>query len=99
MEKKFNFARLVFRNSDGMKKFSYLFDKPAGLVIHGLSTRLGAKYKPLKFKIFESNLAPMLRCFHIRKISGCSWISVNNFIKIKKAEKDLLLEMIQNVSS
>jgi len=81
MEKKFNFARLVFRNSDGMKKFSYMFDKNK-IMIGGLTK------EPTKFKIYESNLAPMLRCFHIRKISGCSWVSVTNFDKIKKAEKE-----------
>jgi DNA polymerase delta subunit 1 len=78
--KEFNFARLVFNNSIGMKKFSYLFENNE-LVIPGVTT------KPTKFKLYESNMMPMLRCFHIRKISGCSWVSTSNYKKVSKEEK------------
>ena len=80
-ERKFNFARLVFRNNEGMKKFISLFDRN-DIMIPGLTT------KPTKFKLYESNLAPMLRCFHIRKISGCSWVSTESYKKIKKINKE-----------
>ena len=70
-EKKFNFARLVFNNSDGMKKYSMFFEKYMIPPIYNLTT------KSIQFKIYESNLLPMLRCFHIKKISGCSWVSID----------------------
>ena len=80
-EKEFNFARLVFNNSIGMKKYSYLFDNQE-LMIPNVTKKL------TKFKVYESNLSPMLRCFHIRKISGCSWVSIENYKKVKTANKD-----------
>ena len=89
-EKKFNFARLVFRNNDGMKKFASLFDKN-DIMIPGLTS------KPTKFKLYESNLAPMLRCFHIRKISGCSWVSIEDYKKIKSINKESYCDIEINV--
>ena len=89
-ERKFNFARLVFRNNEGMKKFTSLFDRN-DIMIPGLTT------KPTKFKLYESNLAPMLRCFHIRKISGCSWVSTESYKKIKKINKESHCDIEINV--
>ena len=89
-ERKFNFARLVFRNNEGMKKFISLFDRN-DIMIPGLTT------KPTKFKLYESNLAPMLRCFHIRKISGCSWVSTESYKKIKKINKESHCDIEINV--
>ena len=34
------------------------------------------KIKNHKFKLYEANLPPMLRCFHLRNINGCSWIKI-----------------------
>ena len=89
-DKEYNFARLVFRNSDGMKKFASLFEKN-GIMIPGITT------KPVTFKLYESNLAPMLRCFHIRKISGCSWVSTSSFTKIKSTNKESYCNIEINV--
>ena len=75
-DKKFYFARLVFNNAYAMKKFRLLFEENF-IYIPGLS-----KMK-LRFRTFEANLPPMLRCFHIRKISGCSWVSVDDYELIK----------------
>ena len=82
--KKFNFARLVFNNSESMKKYSYFFEKNPIPVLYNFSK------KPIIFKLYESNFLPMLRCFHIKKISGCSWISIDNenYRKIKKLKKE-----------
>ena len=89
-DREYNFARLVFRNSDGMKKFATLFEKN-GIMIPGITT------KPITFKLYESNLAPMLRCFHIRKISGCSWVSTTSFTKIKSNNKESYCNIEINV--
>jgi DNA polymerase delta subunit 1 len=90
--KQFNFARLVFNNSIGMKKFSYFLDNEVFIP--------GITIKPTKFKLYESNLAPMLRCFHIRKIRGCDWISIDadKYKKIKKDNKDSLCSIEVNVN-
>ena len=82
-EKKFGFARLVFNNSDGMKKYSMFFEKNDVPVIYNCTT------KPTQFKLYEANLLPMLRCFHIRKISGCSWVSIesNKYDEIDNNDK------------
>jgi DNA polymerase elongation subunit (family B) len=77
--KEFNFARLVFNNSFGMKKFSYMLDNE--IMIPGITS------KPTKFKLYESNLLPMLRCFHIRKIRGCDWVTIENYKKVKSSNK------------
>jgi DNA polymerase elongation subunit (family B) len=81
-ELKFKFIKLTFKNYDGMRKYVKLFENNE-INIHGLLS----KYK---FNIFESNLPPKLRCFHIRKISGCSWVSIENYkkFKIKKSKKE-----------
>ena len=43
-------------------------------------------YKKLRFQTFEANLPPMLRCFHIKNITGCSWVSISKYKEIKKEE-------------
>ena len=70
-DKEFNFACLLFNNSEGMKKFTYFFENN--------DVNIYNVVKNYRFKLYESNVPPMLRCFHSRKISGCSWISVTNY--------------------
>ena len=74
-DKEFYFARMVFSNADGMKKFkSYLENNEITFTnITELST------KAIKLKLYEANLPPMLRCFHIRDISGCAWVGTTNY--------------------
>ena len=73
----FKFARLIFNNSDGMKKYRVFFEEN-DFYLKGDST----KYK---FKTFEANLPPMFRCFHNRNITGCSWVETSKYTLIKKA--------------
>lgn len=77
--KKFLFARLIFNNMIAMKKFKFMFEETE-LYIPGVIK------KSMQFKTYEANLPPMLRCFHIKKITGCSWVSVNKYIKINQSE-------------
>ena len=74
-DKEFWFARLVFSNADGMKKYkSYLENNEITIPsVKELST------KPVKFKLYEANLPPMFRCFHIREISGCAWVETSKY--------------------
>ena len=73
--KKYLFARLIFNNNISMKKFRYMFEQST-VYIPGITS------KPIQFKTYEANLPPMLRCFHIKKISGCSWVSVSKYTNI-----------------
>ena len=53
--------------------------------------------KPTIFKTYESNFAPMLRCFHIRKVSGCAWVDIKKYNKIpdivKQTHCDIEIEV------
>jgi len=79
-EKKFLFARLVFNNSIGMNKYRYFFEAP--LYIPNVTSQ------PTKFATYEANLQPMLRCFHIKKISGCSWVQVSKYTLVEGEMKE-----------
>jgi DNA polymerase elongation subunit (family B) len=63
------FIKLVFSSYEGMKKYRYYLENN-DLYIDGIKEKL---------KLYEANLPPMLRCFHINKISGCSWIQTNKY--------------------
>jgi len=73
-DKEYYYLRLIFTNYDGMKKYKNYFENNDIVIPSILELQ-----KPYKFKIYEANLPPMLRCFHIRNISGCSWIKATNF--------------------
>jgi DNA polymerase elongation subunit (family B) len=70
--KELYFARLIFNNYDGFKKYRYFLENSEIIINTIDELRI-----PHKFKLYEANLPPMLRCFHIRKISGCSWVQIN----------------------
>ena len=78
-EKTFLFARLIFTNSIGMSKYRYMFEGST-LYIPGVTV------KSMSFKLYEANILAMLRCFHIRKVSGCSWIKIDTYKIVERAE-------------
>ena len=80
-DKKFYFAKLIFTNSEGMRKYRNLFDYN-DLSIPTVMD-LG---KPHKYKLYEANLPPMFRCFHIKNISGCSWVQTIKYNQITDEE-------------
>ena len=73
----FKFARLIFNNSDGMKKFKYFLEE----------NEIDFDFKKYKFKTYEANLPPMFRCFHHRKVTGCSWVETSDYNLIKKESR------------
>jgi len=81
-DKEYYFVRLVFSNSEGMRKFKSYFENNDISIpyIEELS-------KPTKFKLYEANLPPMLRCFHIREISGCSWVETKEYKLIENEDE------------
>ncbi len=84
--KKYLFARLVFNNMISMKKYKFMFEEST-IYIPGVTQ------KSIQFKTYEANLPPMLRCFHIKKISGCSWVKVNKYLLIDDNSKDSYCEI------
>lgn len=64
----FRFLKLSFKDSDSMKKYSYIIKN--GIRAYGIST------EPIKLKVYESKLEPFLRCMHERKLDAFGWISI-----------------------
>ena len=67
-----------------MRKFRSHFEEQ-GLYISSIQRT------PIYFKTYEANLPPMLRCFHIRKISGCSWVKIDNYVEIEYNKKVIVI--------
>jgi len=85
--KEFYFARLVFDSIEGMRQYKYYLENN-NVIINGLTENIN----PVKFKLYEANLPPMLRCFHIKEISGCSWIETS-YYKLINEDKESLCDI------
>jgi DNA polymerase elongation subunit (family B) len=81
-DKKFWFAKVVFNNVFGMSKYTSYLEKNKILIPDIQELKI-----PIKYKLYETNLQPMLRCFHIKEISGCSWVETTNYKSITDEEK------------
>jgi len=90
--KKDRFIKITFKNSAVMKKISnlwYSYKKdPAstdGSATSGRGERVKTNYvfKEIELELYESNIPPLLRYFHINNISPSGWVSfkVNRAIK------------------
>jgi len=79
-DKLYYFAKLIFNNAEGMKKYKTFLENNDLL--------LAELNKPHKFKLYEANVLPMIRCFHIRNISGCAWVQVSEYDLIDDDEKE-----------
>jgi DNA polymerase elongation subunit (family B) len=69
--KEFKFARLVFNDHDTFRKYQWIFEEQ-GITVHQLSIQ------NKKFKVYESNIEPMLRCMHTRNLQACGWIKLKS---------------------
>lgn len=65
----FTFVRLIFHSYEGFRAYERVFNRTIKNIL--LDT------KPKKYKLFESNIEPMLRCMHIRKINAVGWIKIS----------------------
>ena len=64
----FNFLRLTFYSHNGFRAFERVLRRK----IYNYSLSRIAK----KYPLYESNIEPMLRFIHIRKIKGSGWIKI-----------------------
>jgi DNA polymerase elongation subunit (family B) len=77
-DKLFMFAKLVFLNNYGMKKYADYLETN----YIDFSKFIPSLRNPIKFRLYESNLSTMLRYFHIKNISGCSWVETLEYERI-----------------
>ena len=68
--KKFQFVRLIFKNYKGFKAYERVLGNPI------INKRLSLK--PQKYRIYESNIEPFLRCMHIRDLDACGWVNIDD---------------------
>ncbi len=88
--KEFWFIRLKFNNYDSMKRYKSYFENNEISFPNIIDLN-----KPKKYKLYEANLPPMFRCFHIKDISGCSWVQINKYKIIE--DKESLCDIEINV--
>ena len=66
--KLFTFVRLIFHSYEGFRAFERVFNRTIKNII--------LDPKPKKYKIYESNIEPLLRCMHIRKLNSVGWVNI-----------------------
>ena len=73
----FPFARISVQSLDYFRraKNCFLDYKTSRPELKKTGTRLGSPFRTAP-KVFEANLDPMLRFFHVRNIDPCGWISI-----------------------
>jgi DNA polymerase elongation subunit (family B) len=77
--KEFYFLRLVFNNIDGMKCYKKVLENNEVCIDNDIYN--------YRFKLYEANIPSMFRCFHIRDISGCSWVKASSYNLIDEDNK------------
>jgi DNA polymerase elongation subunit (family B) len=89
--KEYKFIYLKFKNIVVMNKVKNLFyenseDKDGNK--QWTVCENGIKFEGTNMKIYESNIPPLLRFFHIKNISPTGWISINNnYCSYEKSKK------------
>ena len=82
---KHKFIKLVFKNTTSMNKtknlwFDYVVDKRTG---ENVRRRTNLTFKDIEIELYESNIPPLLRYFHVNSVSPSGWVSFNTSRMIK----------------
>ena len=72
--KQYKFAKITFQNTIAFNKIKNLWYSED---IHGIRIRKNYKFKECSLELYESNIPPLLRYFHIYNISPSGWIKIN----------------------
>lgn len=64
----FSFIRLIFHGYDGFRAYERIFNRAI--------RDMRINPKPVKYQLFESNMEPLLRCMHIKKLNSVGWIKL-----------------------
>ena len=67
---KFKFIKLIFDSYDGFKAYEKALRYP---IQNYMLSR-----KPIKADLFESNILPLLRCVHSRKLETVGWVKIED---------------------
>ena len=70
--KKSKFVKFVFENSSAMNKTKQLWFGER----NGVRVRMPYRFKQIALELYESNIPPLLRYFHINNISPSGWVQV-----------------------
>jgi len=60
---KFAFLKLTFYNYEAFRSYERVFNKPI---------------RKRKYRLFESNIEPFLRCMHIRNLDAVGWVEIKD---------------------
>jgi DNA polymerase elongation subunit (family B) len=71
--KEYKFAKITFKNSAAMNKIKNLWYGEK----NGIRVRIPFKFKGIHLELYESNIPPLLRYFHIHNISPSGWVQIN----------------------
>lgn len=69
-EAEFNFLHLVFTNYDSMKAYARAFEKKHTMLYI-------SRHRRIAFKLYESNINPILRFLHIQNIDPIGWCKIS----------------------
>ena len=95
-----HFIKLVFQNSAAMNKYKNLwfsYDNSSG---ENQRRRNNIIFKRMEIELYESNIPPLLRYFHINNVSPSGWISfkLNRTIKPPTKTTTCTFEYILSVA-
>ncbi len=68
-DKLFKYVKLIFKNYEAMKKYSYVF-----------KNEINGKL----YKVYEANIEPMLRFGHVNEIRFSGWVSIKKYSILNK---------------
>ena len=71
--RKNKFVKLVFNSISAMNKYKGLWNQ----YINNEQVRKNLKFKNVELELYESNIPPLLRYFHINNISPSGWVNIN----------------------
>jgi DNA polymerase elongation subunit (family B) len=71
--KEYKFAKITFKNTAAMNKTKNLWYGEK----NGIRVRVPFKFKGINLDLYESNIPPLLRYFHIHNISPSGWVQIN----------------------
>jgi len=67
---KFNFLQLIFSDHVSMKSYANtIMNRPIYIPM--------VSRKPIKLKVYESNIEPLMRLMHIRNLDAVGWVKIN----------------------
>jgi len=71
--KEYKFAKITFKNTAAMNKTKNLWYGEK----NGVRVRVPFQFKGINLELYESNIPPILRYFHIHNISPSGWVQIN----------------------